>query len=170
MGRRRTYASERERMDAANARRREARANDPEYRQRATQYQRDYAARNAPQETQRRRNWYKANPDTRRAQRQHRRSLERGAIGWHSARHIQAIRQLQGGACAYCQETQDLHIDHIQPLALGGSNWPWNLQMLCASHNISKGARTDAAYRQEIGLPPQMPLSQALWMIALGLF
>jgi hypothetical protein len=34
------------------------------------------------------------------------------------------------------------HIDHIYPRARGGSDDPTNLQILCASCNCSKGART----------------------------
>ena len=36
---------------------------------------------------------------------------------------------------------QDLHFDHIIPHALGGSNEPENIQILCVDCNLSKGAR-----------------------------
>lgn len=33
------------------------------------------------------------------------------------------------------------HLDHIIPLARGGTNWPWNLQFLCAHDNVVKWAK-----------------------------
>ena len=33
------------------------------------------------------------------------------------------------------------HIDHIHPIAAGGTNAPDNLQLLCARCNSRKGAR-----------------------------
>ncbi len=34
-----------------------------------------------------------------------------------------------------CNATRNLEIDHVQPFALGGSNEPHNLRVLCAAHN-----------------------------------
>jgi 5-methylcytosine-specific restriction endonuclease McrA len=34
-----------------------------------------------------------------------------------------------------CNATRNLEIDHVQPFALGGSNEPQNLRVLCAAHN-----------------------------------
>jgi hypothetical protein len=34
-----------------------------------------------------------------------------------------------------CNATRNLQIDHVQPFALGGSNEPQNLRVLCAAHN-----------------------------------
>lgn len=43
--------------------------------------------------------------------------------------------------CAYvgpegrCDETHNLHIDHVTPMALGGNHDPKNLRLLCSTHN-----------------------------------
>jgi len=37
-----------------------------------------------------------------------------------------------------------LHIDHIKPLNLGGSNNQWNLWVLCSKCNLSKGAKYES--------------------------
>jgi hypothetical protein len=40
-----------------------------------------------------------------------------------------------------CQETRALQIDHRIPKALGGSNLPQNLRLLCKSHNLHEALR-----------------------------
>lgn len=51
------------------------------------------------------------------------------------------------GACLRCNSTNKLQVDHVVPLARGGEHSLWNLQVLCQTCNISKGARSDADYR-----------------------
>jgi 5-methylcytosine-specific restriction endonuclease McrA len=41
----------------------------------------------------------------------------------------------------------------MTPLSRRGSDWPWNIQLLCAFHNSSKGELTDGEYREREGLP-----------------
>jgi hypothetical protein len=44
-----------------------------------------------------------------------------------------------GGKCAKCGSTKDLHFDHIIPYSKGrSSNTPENIQLLCGKHNIQK--------------------------------
>lgn len=45
-----------------------------------------------------------------------------------------------GGACARCGNNAELQIDHIVPVAAGGSNDAINLQVLCGPCNRLKGA------------------------------
>ena len=47
-------------------------------------------------------------------------------------------------ACLQCLSSVDLHIDHVLPLSLGGSNKFSNLQTLCGRCNCSK----HASYRE----------------------
>jgi 5-methylcytosine-specific restriction endonuclease McrA len=46
-----------------------------------------------------------------------------------------------GKACERCGATADLTLDHVIPIALGGTNDPDNIAVLCRSCNSRKGAR-----------------------------
>lgn len=47
-----------------------------------------------------------------------------------------------GGKCVVCGATDELHFDHIVPYSKGGSSLiADNIQLLCARHNLEKGAR-----------------------------
>jgi 5-methylcytosine-specific restriction endonuclease McrA len=41
--------------------------------------------------------------------------------------------------CAYCEDREDLTLDHIRPLGKGGTNDRWNIQTLCHFCNNAKG-------------------------------
>ena len=43
------------------------------------------------------------------------------------------------------------HVDHIQPLALGGSNDKANLQLLCPTCNLRKSAKHPVDFMRETG-------------------
>ena len=60
------------------------------------------------------------------------------------------LRRRQSGRCVYCGRSLKpgmSHIDHITPVAQGGTNDPHNLQLLCPGCNLRKGARTDTEFR-----------------------
>ena len=51
----------------------------------------------------------------------------------------------QGALCALCgnrlpEDAADIHVDHIVPVARGGTSDPENLQAVCADCNLRKGA------------------------------
>ncbi|MFH1036064.1 MAG: HNH endonuclease [Pseudomonadota bacterium] len=46
-----------------------------------------------------------------------------------------------GGACVRCGAKQNLHFDHIIPLAMGGGNTEKNIQILCEVCNLKKAAK-----------------------------
>jgi HNH endonuclease len=53
-----------------------------------------------------------------------------------------AVWQRDGGKCVICGGTDKLHFDHIVPISKGGaSDIADNIQLLCARHNLAKGAR-----------------------------
>lgn len=62
---------------------------------------------------------------------------------------LAAVDRRQGGRyCVLCREhglttpaDEPLELDHMQPLAAGGTDHPTNLQWLCRSHNRAKQAR-----------------------------
>jgi 5-methylcytosine-specific restriction endonuclease McrA len=46
------------------------------------------------------------------------------------------------GRCVRCGATDELHFDHDLPYSLGGTSVrAENVQLLCARHNLSKGAK-----------------------------
>lgn len=51
------------------------------------------------------------------------------------------IRELRESPCAYCGATDNIHIDHVIPLARGGTHTPENLAPACGSCNSSKGTK-----------------------------
>jgi 5-methylcytosine-specific restriction endonuclease McrA len=83
-----------------------------------------------------------------------RRGKVSGATGELSPGLPQKLLTLQRGRCAYCEAklANDYHMDHIEPLALGGQNVDENIQLLCAFCNLSKGAKHPVEFAQRRGL------------------
>lgn len=69
-----------------------------------------------------------------------RRGKIRGAGGSFNKKDVDSLLIKQTGKCNYCDSTLFKYdIDHIIPVALGGSNLMNNLQLLCKSCNLRKG-------------------------------
>ena len=87
--------------------------------------------------------WRARHPLERRAASSNRRARVRNAPGSHTAADIAAQRTRQKGRCYWCGKKVGrlYHVDHVVPLALGGSNGAENLVIACAVCNLSKGAR-----------------------------
>jgi 5-methylcytosine-specific restriction endonuclease McrA len=85
---------------------------------------------------------------------QRRRARKVSAGGTFTQDDVSDIRRLQKGKCALCKCSikKRYHIDHIMPLALGGSNFRSNIQLLCAPCNLSKHAKHPIVFAQSRGL------------------
>lgn len=98
--------------------------------------------------------WY-SDPQNAATARHRRRARKLDAGGTHTQVDLKRILTAQGHRCAYCRA--DLrkvkrHLDHITPLARGGSNDRTNLQYLCAPCNLAKGSRDPIDFAREQGL------------------
>jgi 5-methylcytosine-specific restriction endonuclease McrA len=131
-------------------------------------YQAMYAKENKEKVAGRSVSWRKRNPDARKAicaryrqankekvlvHHQNRRAAVR-ASGKLSADIVNKLMTLQRGKCAVCREDLEKvgkHIDHIIPIALCGSNTDDNVQLLCPTCNLSKGAKHPIEYMQQKG-------------------
>lgn len=101
----------------------------------------------------------KANPDKVKTHKMNRRAKERSCEGTHNDNDIKAIWEKQNGLCNYCSADLAIafDVDHRMPLALGGTNFPTNLQLLCPSCNRSKGAKHPEVYERLIGYNQTSP-------------
>lgn len=101
--------------------------------------------------------WMKANPLKKQQQTQLRRARKASAVGRFSPSDIVALLLGQGGLChCGCDIRNNYTIDHKTPLSRGGTNWPWNLQLLCRPCNSSKGAKTMDEWLEARGVSPGM--------------
>ena len=90
--------------------------------------------------------WCKANPEARAAQRARRRSRNVGE--GFTGEDVKALLVKQGSRCAACERVLvKYHVDHVMPLVLGGKNEKENIQILCPSCNLSKGAKHPFSWR-----------------------
>lgn len=87
--------------------------------------------------------WEKRHPEAVKAIRQRIRAVRSSAPGSFSAAEIARLHNMQGGICALCllAPLTAYHVDHIIPLARGGSNWIENIQLTCPPCNLRKGAK-----------------------------
>lgn len=98
--------------------------------------------------------WSAANPERRRIHGQNRRSRKMAVGGKLSPGLAAKLYKLQRGKCA-CGCKQQLgttyHMDHIMPLALGGTNTDDNMQLLTATCNLQKSTRHPVDFMQQRG-------------------
>lgn len=97
--------------------------------------------------------WQKANRDAVRAAGNRRRARMMNAPGNYTANDIKRLYISQRGRCACCRASiaKGYHVDHIVPLARQGSNFSFNLQLLCPRCNLSKNAKDPIEFMQSRG-------------------
>ena len=103
-------------------------------------YSQEYYQANAEKKREQRR----ANSDRANANTQRRRALKAQNGGTYTDADIKAKYQLQQGRCYYCACGLDkkYHIEHMTPISRGGTNWPDNIVLACATCNCQKHNKT----------------------------
>lgn len=121
------------------------------------EYQKRYNAENQEKKAISGRVWRLANPEKCAAMWRRRRARKSGAEGMHTAADVRFIFDAQRGLCASCAEKllksgkNRYHLDHIIPLARGGSNSKENLQCLCPGCNLRKSSKDPIDWARENG-------------------
>lgn len=96
--------------------------------------------------------WAKANPEACRIKNHNRRARVRENGGRLSNGLAAKLLKLQRGKCACCGvKLTANHLDHRIPVALGGPNEDWNMQLLCPPCNLQKGAKHPIDFMQQRG-------------------
>jgi 5-methylcytosine-specific restriction endonuclease McrA len=156
------YQANRERLDPINAawakshpeRRAEWSSNDYyKHKEKRLATAKRWRASNPELASQISREWKERNPEAAAALRRNYKARKREAEGHHTGDDIKMLMAAQRGKCAYCftKLLPGFHVDHIEPLSKGGSNWPSNLQLLCAQCNLSKRDKLPHVFAQESG-------------------
>lgn len=115
--------------------------------------ERQYRTENPEKRRESGRRWDQENQDIRKIHKVNRR-LRESCKGQKLSTGLEnRLFELQGGKCPCCGQPlgSDFHLDHIMPLALGGSNTDDNIQLLRATCNSSKHAKHPVEYMQSKG-------------------
>lgn len=99
-----------------------------------------YYVRNKPRIIARVKSWRRRHPDLVTAYGRAHELKRRGAPGHATPKQIQERVAMWGWRCWICRVPWE-QIDHVIPIALGGSNWPANLRPICRACNMKKGMR-----------------------------
>lgn len=136
----------------------------PEYLAKKAKYRAD----NRESERLRAKSWYESNrkrclaatklyrENNRDKYNLYRRSVKarrRSADGFYTGEQISGLLDKQKGKCVYCKTSvvDKYEIDHIEPVAHGGSNWISNIQILCPQCNRKKSATDPIIFAQRNG-------------------
>lgn len=97
--------------------------------------------------------WASEHPESRKISQQNRRARKKQSGGIISADLSERLFKLQKGKCPCCGQSlgSAFHLDHIIPLALGGVNEDWNIQLLRAKCNHQKKAKHPVDFMQSRG-------------------
>lgn len=97
--------------------------------------------------------YYAANPNVAKLAWQNRRAKKQASGGVLSKGLAPKLFKLQKGKCACCEQPlgENYHLDHIMPLALGGSNTDSNIQLLHQRCNNQKSKKHPVDFMQSRG-------------------
>lgn len=113
----------------------------------------EYKLANPERVKKTRKSWADENKDILRANRNKRRARLQSCGGVLSKEIVGRLLVFQHGKCPCCKLPlgDDFHLDHIVPLALGGSNTDDNAQLMRKGCNLRKGAKHPIDYMQQKG-------------------
>lgn len=112
----------------------------------------EYTLKNKEWLDKKNKEWKKNNMVLLRVYASNRRARERNAEGTFTRDDVKALLLLQKKTCIVCrQHLTEYHVDHKVPLHRGGTNDPSNLQILCPTCNVRKGAKDPIEFMQEQG-------------------
>jgi 5-methylcytosine-specific restriction endonuclease McrA len=115
-------------------------------------YQKEWHRKNPAKDREYKLRWLEKNPGADLAWRANRRARYKNAIGTHTKEEIQDIIRMQRGKCAICRIKMITPcMDHIVPLAAGGTNFRGNLQAVCRSCNSRKHAKDPIEFARSLG-------------------
>lgn len=97
--------------------------------------------------------WAINNKDKIAEYRRNRRAKIAMADGSHTKDDVLSILYMQKWKCMNCSKSikKGYHVDHIIPIARGGSNWKSNIQCLCQLCNNKKHAKDPIDWARENG-------------------
>ncbi|WP_369604708.1 HNH endonuclease [Nocardia nova] len=127
-----------------------------EYRQANSDYFRNYGKRyhqaHREELLERMREYRRANPERRRQYKANRRQrISRQMTNEDRRESIEWRKTIKNDPCFYCGEFADqMHDDHMTPLARGGTDHWWNLVRSCATCNLRKNAKTAEEFIEEM--------------------
>jgi len=139
-----------ENRDEENKKAKEWRKNNPE---RDAENHRRWRLKNPDAVKASKNKWKDNNKDAVRSGTRNRRATKKNADGSHTKEDIAFLMQKQKHKCAVCKccVKTKFHVDHIKPIARGGSNDRKNLQILCPPCNMKKGAKDPIDFMQGNG-------------------
>lgn len=105
---------------------------------------------------------YREDPSTTQHSRRRRRARIKGAGGSHTKAEWLAKLAEYGGLCAYCRQSPGSTVDHVIPIARGGSDSIENIVPACSQCNSSKSDRTPQEFRGEKQRPPRRRMGDPL--------
>lgn len=115
--------------------------------------QRKWVEKNREKVRETKRNWAARHSEQNKEIKINNKAKRRGAFGNHTPQQITDLLHKQKHKCACCKTdiSDKFHRDHIIPISAGGTNEIFNIQLLCAFCNTSKGAKDPITFMQQKG-------------------